>query len=345
MKYILTVLLLFTISSAELYAECLCKSTGLKVSSPKRLSEINDVNFINELNDRSDVQETGCDLCGCFMGLDPNYSDNQIGVRYSSFNFFGADGELIVPESEPQTDHEIEPGVEYAEYYRNIELFGRYYITPKIRLFFNIPFSFNEIDKLQLNGMGDAKVFAQYQLYNTDMVRETNFWQRFFMGAGVKIPTGVYNKQLVYGIIDPHFQPGTGAFDLLLSASHLMKFEKPGIGFGTDIFYTVNGENKNGYRFANQFNVTFSGFYQFEATDFTFIPHAGIYFETAERDTQDDVSVNSSGGTAFFGTGGLDLYYTNYSLNFTIQLPITQNLYGLQPQNDLRFFIGTSYSF
>ncbi|MBS1518638.1 MAG: hypothetical protein JSS91_11180 [Bacteroidetes bacterium] len=298
------------------------------------------INFPKKVSGLNDIQENACDLCGCYMGLDPNYSYNQVGLRYHTFKFH-SDAHSV---NEPQTDHESN-GSESNEYYNSIELYGRYYFTPKIKLLFSIPFSFNEIDNKQLNGAGDAKIFLQYQLYNTNIDRNTKFWQRFFLGGGVKLPTGVYNKTFVYGQLEPHFQPGTGSYDLIFSANHLMKFIKSGIGLSTDVIYSLNGENKNDYRFANRFNVTSTAFYEITASQFTILPHAGVYFEHANYDKQSGNIVDDSGGDALFATGGTDFYYKSYSLDLTFQLPVSQSLNGDQPQNEFRIFAGVGYSF
>ena len=42
----------------------------------------------HKLSDIQDRSETECDLCGCYMGLEPNFNDNQIGLRYYTFKFF-----------------------------------------------------------------------------------------------------------------------------------------------------------------------------------------------------------------------------------------------------------------
>lgn len=327
MKFLL-ILFSAVLIQKSVYADNLCSRDHL--SFPKSLSEIND------------NQETSCDLCGCFMGIDPNYSNNMVGVRYSSFKYFADANEV----NDPLSDHEGHDGTSSTEYYNNIELYGRYYITPKIKLMFNIPFSSNDINGQKLNGFGDMKVFLQYQLYNSSIERHTSFWQRIFLGGGVKIPTGVYNKSFVFGVVDPHFQPGTGSFDILISGNYLAKFVDPGIGFNMDLLYSLNGENKNDYRFANLFNISSSLFYEvLPSKQLTLLPHAGVYYENAKNDKQNGVDVKDSGGWAFFGTGGVDFYLSNYSLELTFQYSFSQNLNGAQPQNEYRFFIGAGYSF
>lgn len=301
-----------------------------KLKSPKKLSDI------------TDIQSTECDLCGCYMGLDPNFHMNLVGLRFHTFKFVT---EAHTTASDPQTDHEGHPGVASTEYYNNVELFGRYYFTPVLRVLFSIPFSFNEIDGKRLNGTGDAKVIAQYQIYNSEITGKTNFWQRIFLGGGLKLPTGVYNKSLTFGVVEPHFQPGTGSLDGIFSGTHLFKFMKQNFGMNTDIVYTLNGENENDYRFANRFNVTSTIFYEVPTSTFTFLPHAGVYYEYAANDKLKGIVVGDSGGKTLFGTGGLDIYYNKFSLDLNFQFPISERLNGVQSENRFRIYTGLGYSF
>jgi len=303
---------------------------------PKKLSDI---------SDRSDI---GCDLCGCYMGLDPNFDMNQIGIRLTSYKFSMSGHSSSASSSNPnelQLDHAGHGESASTEYYNDVELYFRYYITPKLRLFFSIPFSSNDIDGKKLNGVGDAKFISQYQLYATSIDGRTNFWQRVFIGGGFKLPTGVYNKTLTYGVLDPHFQPGTGSFDFLLNGLYMAKLEKTGLGWRNDIIYTLNTTNSNGYRFANRFNLTSTFTFDVMANDWTFLPHAGIYLETTGADTQDGKTAPDTGGNAFFGTGGLDIYYDVFSFDFNIKYVLSENLNGQQPSNDFRLFLGLGYSF
>ena len=183
------------------------------------------------------------------MGLDPNFAMNQVGIRYSLIKF-SAEAHSSVNNNSDHPDN----GEATTEYYNDFEFYVRYYLNPKFRLLFSIPFSVNEINGKKLNGMGDTKFLAQYQVYNSDITAKTNLWQRLFLGGGLNLPTGVYNKSLTYGVVEPHFQPGTGSFDFILTALHLAKLEKAGVGWRNDIVYTVNGKNKNDYSFGNRFN-------------------------------------------------------------------------------------------
>ncbi|MEO8665720.1 MAG: hypothetical protein ABI462_09510 [Ignavibacteria bacterium] len=295
-----------------------------------------------KLSDINDIQDTQCDLCGCYMGLDPNFALNQVGIRFSSIKFF-TEGQ---PETtDPALDHPGDGTQSSTEYYNDLEFYLRYYVTPKFRVLFSLPFGSNEIDGKKLNGVGDAKLLAQYQVYNSEITGKTVLWQRLFLGGGFSLPTGIYNKQLTFGVTEPHFQPGTGSFDLIMTALHLAKLEKVGLGWRNDIVYTINGKNKNEYSFGNRFNWNSTFFYELPASELTILPHAGIYFESAKQDQQNGLPAEGSGGDVWFGTGGMDFYYKDFSLDFNYQFPIHEKFIGEQAGNDYRIYAGLGYAF
>lgn len=294
-----------------------------------------------KLSDINDIANSECDLCGCYMGLDPNFAKNQAGLRFSAIKFFSP---AHTAADNPEVDHPND-GTTSTEYYYDIEFYFRYYISPKFRMLFSIPFSMNNINNKKLNGIGDAKLLVQYQVYNSSITAKTNFWQRLFLGGGLNLPTGVYNKQLIYGIVEPHFQPGTGSFDLILTALHLAKLERTGLGWRNDVVYTINGKNKNEYKFGNRFNLNSTLFYELSVKSLTLLPHTGIYFESAKQDKLNGVLEDGSGGNVLFGTGGVDIYFKQFSLELNYQFPLSEKLIGDQPENKFRIYTGVGYSF
>ncbi len=318
--------------------------TGFSLSG--NASDLHDGKLLKtplNLSDINDMGNTECDLCGCYMGLDPNFAKNQVGIRFSSIKFF-TEGHPAAG-SDPMVDHPDHGTVASTEYYNDLEFYVRYYFSPKFRVLFSIPFGSNEIDGKKLNGIGDVKLLAQYQVYNSPITGMTNFWQRLFLGGGLNIPTGVYNKTLTFGVVEPHFQPGTGSLDLILTALHLAKLEKVGVGWRNDFVYTINGENKNDYKFGNRFNWNSTFFYEIPTPKITFLPHAGIYFETAKQDKQSGQPAAGSGGDVWFGTGGVDFYYGKFSLDLNYQFPISQKFIGVQADNKYRIYAGLGYAF
>lgn len=295
-----------------------------------------------KLSDLRDKSQTECDLCGCYMGLEPNFSQNQIGIRYQTLKFH-ADAKPVV--SNPLVDHQESGETESNEYYNNIEIYGRIYLSPKARILFGIPFKFNEFNTKKINGVGDMRVLGQYSVFTTPITGMTKFWQRIFLGGGLKLPTGVYNKQLTYGVTEPHFQPGTGSLDIIMTGLYMAKLEKVGLGWRNDIAYTVTTKNKNEYQFANRFNLASTLTYDINSSSMDYVPHAGVYYETANADKQNGVNAPGSGGYAFFATGGVDFYYKVLSLDFLYEWPLSQNLFDNQPENQYRFYVSAGYAF
>jgi hypothetical protein len=189
------------------------------------------------------------------------------------------------------------------------------------------------------------KLLGQYSVYSTSITGKTNFWQRIFLGGGMKIPTGVYNKQLTYGITEPHFQPGTGSFDVIMTGLYMAKLEKVGLGWRNDVVYVVTTANKNDYRFANRFNWASTFSYDITTKSVTVLPHSGIYLETANPDKYQGQDAEGSGGTVLFATFGLDAFYDLFSLDLDWQLPISENFIDEQPENKFRLYVALGYSF
>jgi len=56
------------------------------------------------------------------------------------------------------------------------------------------------------------------------------------------------------------------------------------------------------------------------------IPDAGIYYENSGVNASDVIMISDTGGTALFAAGGLEMYWSRYSLGFNYRNPVSQNL-------------------
>ncbi|MBS1493306.1 MAG: hypothetical protein JST55_07345 [Bacteroidetes bacterium] len=295
---------------------------------------------IKSLGDIHSVQNTECDLCGCYFGIEPNYSLNSVGLRYSYFKF--ASDPVAV--ANPNVDHETSPTGD-NEIYSKIELVAKYNVNQKLRLILTVPYKLNDINGSRIRDIGDVLLMGQYLVYSTEMSlkNESKYRQRVYLGGGVKAPTGAFNKQLVYGVTEPHFQPGTGAFDFLVSGTYFGKYKD--FGFNADASYSMATTNKNEYRFANRLNMAAAIFYQIPVGETGVLPHTGVYYESAGMDKQGDLEVDDSGGNVLFLTGGLDIYFSSFAFNLDYQYPLNNKLNGDQTENKFRVITGLSYYF
>ncbi len=287
----------------------------------------------------SDISDINCDLCGCYLGPDPNYNFNTAGIRYKQRVFNEPSSSQL---SDPETDHSGHTH-EGEEIYNTYELWGRYYVSPKFQLVAVIPLSYNNIAGKSYTGAGDMQIHAKHQIFNTEVDGSTKFRNRLFLGGGLKLPTGVFNEKDDSGEVVPHFQPGTGSFDFLLLGSYFAKTSS--FGFVFDAAYKINTSNKNEYRFGNQLNLNGVFSYDIVADVLTIIPYAGIYYEYAPEDVSNSVEDPNSGGSALFGNFGLDVTFGLLAFKFNYQPPFTQSLNGNQPLNDYRLIAGIGYSF
>lgn len=58
------------------------------------------------------------------------------------------------------------------------------------------------------------------------------------------------------------------------------------------------------------------------------MPNAGIYVEHSRKNKQYGVSIDNTGGQAYFVSAGLETYYKKIGVGFTFQSPVVQHLAG-----------------
>jgi hypothetical protein len=69
-----------------------------------------------------------------------------------------------------------------------------------------------------------------------------------------------------------------------------------------------------------------------------------MFYEIAEKDRLENKSLDHSGGNILFYHTGIDFYYGRFSINTALQIPLSQDLNGIQPQLKSRFIAGVMYS-
>ncbi|HPD52670.1 MAG TPA: hypothetical protein PLI08_01885 [Bacteroidia bacterium] len=288
---------------------------------------------------------TACEMCNCYLGINPNYNQHMIGVNFRHRVYQG----VHVHQASDGHNHvhpgEVTPTI--RENFQTTDLNLRLYPLPELQLFVNLPYSYNYIETNGMvtdviKGFGDAFILGQYQVLNT-MPDSDNVRHRVFVGGGVKAPSGVYDKPSDDGEIEAHYQPGTGTWDLLLAGSYLLKWRQ--WGASSDVTFRTGRKNDLGYHMGDRFNVNTSIFHQFVVKDWTMLPSLGAFFEQAGEDKQDELTVSNTGGWGVLGSAGFDLYYGRTSLHLAGQLPLAQDLVGTQTENKFRLIAGLQFAF
>jgi hypothetical protein len=289
-----------------------------------------------------------CDMCNYYLGLNPGYNNNSVGLRWKYRHAFlaGSGAPLKIQHLEHDAGEPMTSDLNV--YHNDIELFGRIYPHPKVQLLLNIPFSYNVMtygsQTESMNAPGDITGQAFYQVANTMPMDSLQTRHRLFVGGGIKFPTGKSSGASEIDIpMAHHLLPGTGSTDYLVAVNYIGK--KSFFGWNVDANYKMNGSSSSGYRYGNAVNITGSVFYEWKKDDLTFFPHIGTSFEQGDKDDFNGETVSASGGTMLWASAGFDVYYGKFALGNDIRLPLSSNLSEGMPVDKEIFVLSLSYNF
>lgn len=288
-------------------------------------------------------RSNACDVCGCQLGgftfgLMPQQGGHFIGLRYSRADFSAS----MIHNSAYFEDEFSEDS------YQQIDLVGRFTVTPRLQVMFQLPYAFNQMDgshqSIQLNGIGDPVVLALYNLLSPDAFKP---WKHtLLVGGGLKLPFGEYRAADNNELINRNFQLGSGSLDYLLSMNYTLRHKR--FGFNLESTYKINTANKVDYRFGNQVNGSATFFYQVWTSTLSVFPMIGVYAEHAHEHIEQEIEQMNTGGHALFGTLGMQAFYKNWTLTAMYQHPVHQRFNAeaiATISADQRFNVGLMYSF
>lgn len=269
------------------------------------------------------IDTQACDVCGCaaggyYLGIMPQQNNNFIGLRYRN-SIYDGHGGLV-----PYGAHDI---------FQSTELFGRYYLHPRVQLLGFVPFSFNQriqTDReMKVQGLGDVLFLANYQLWNTMRGNNLESWRHsFFVGGGLKLPTGQFrfSDMDATQVNNANFQLGTGSLDYLLSTNYTLRWKAWGLNLEGSV--KINGKNEDDYRFGTRLSGNGNLFLIRQLSkSLAIMPYAGLYAEKSSADWQHGAEVESTGGPLLASNTGLDIYLNQrWALGVKYQLPIYQDL-------------------
>ena len=308
-----------------------------------------------------------CDLCSIYMNIEPNDLKNSFGFNYRFRNFeHNAIRQTIIESTDKHAlgSTILSEATKQEERFNSYDLWVNYFVKDKWQLFGSLTFTDNtylEDDSVlhNISGPGDVTIVGKYLLFNSMVTDSSQFAIRLQVGAGIKLPTGTFNKTYVETpytnykggtvyqkpeeVLDPHFQAGTGSLDYILLTEFQIRKNK--LGLRTDLSYRINGSNRNDFTFANRFNANTHLFYQLKWKSLSFIPLVGMNFETSRRDQWRGVDFENSGGSALFLSYGTKIYIKKMAVGASFWDPIRQSLNDNQLQNNERFTADLTFNF
>lgn len=265
-------------------------------------------------------QAIACDVCGCslggnYFGILPLYNKNFVGLRWSQAKFHS----YIAPTQNLTAQQSNDT-------YSKLELWGRYYLTKKIQLFAFVPYAYNNMNGtdqvVSASGLGDINLMANYVIINTGEIAD-DFRHTLIGGGGIKLPTGKFDLEDKGKIINRNFQLGTGSVDFNLNAVYTLRYKKAGVNFETG--YKINTRNRQDYLFGNQYRASGQLFFWQKFGPLSLLPHAGVNYEQAAMHKDGDIIQVNTGGNAWLGSGGMDIYINRFTLGINYQKPVAQH--------------------
>ncbi len=286
-----------------------------------------------------------CDLCGCATssgssGFGTLSNANFIGLRYISQSFKSRDGIFT---NSPSS----------YEYVNTYQLWTQIPISQKIYISASLPyqdlkrtFDSGAVNE-ELDGFGDASVMGwfKWQFYKKNTndsipypVTRPLSKHALQIGVGAKLPTGEFEEQLT-DRVNPGFQVGTGSLDAILSLGY--NFSGDRVGFSSIFTYYLKGENKNDYRYGNQFNYTGTAFYRIPFNRSALTPFLGLSGDSYKEIEQYGEQQADTNGNILNGTFGAEYATGKFIIGANAAIPVSQDLFGgnVHANEKLSFYV------
>lgn len=198
---------------------------------------------------------------------------------------------------------------------------------------------------------GDASALLQYKVYDDTF--------KVALLAGLKAPTGKDDVTFEGEVLEADLQSGTGSWDLFAGVAFTKDFEN--FSLHSDLLYKYNnkgiGESELGdiftYNVALSYNlidhkshVSLTGAEKENHHGYSVDTFIELNGERAGEDRFHGSISSNTGHSILFATTGLQVSTEdNYSLFFTVSVPVYQNMNGVQNDVSYRSTIGIGKSF
>lgn len=202
-----------------------------------------------------------------------------------------------------------------------------------------------------ITGIGDVSLLGLYTAYTDAPIRPT---RRLTVGAGVKAPTGSNTERSPNGnFVHAMMQPGSGSWDGLFMVNYMRAWYP--LVVQANAFYHLTTESDEGYEFGNQLSVDLisryqTGNYVNVGVDLSMIharkdtDHEGRYSRPATSMVDNP---DNTGLTAFYIAPVIQFRIpdTGGSVELKYQVPLRQDVNGIQQVIDQRMFASLSWNF
>lgn len=266
------------------------------------------------------VHGMACDACGCIngpMGLGILQGSKSAFVslryKYTSATYKSNPNAWIFKEVDSKTDI----------HYTDLSL--RLRPHDKILVSFSVPFVISQkVSESQVNrlaGPGDINTIVQFIAYESKAKPMKFDTHRLIIGAGLKIPSGKFNKNSNAQFIRS-IQSGTGSFDFPITMNYFGNYKK--WSWLAESFTKWNTTNPNGYRQGISFQNQISALYTIRLKNVSIIPALGLQHFYVRKDTDKKRTQNTTGINMMSSVIQCNLQFFSVNLNIGADIPFLQ---------------------
>lgn len=290
---------------------------------------------------------SACDVCGIFLGVQPNDRSSSIALLYRYRHLEGAVGS---PGLAKHGGHgAAAPGAVYRELYQVAELRAELWLTERFSAMAALPTVNNYqavggIIRADVYGMGDPLLLARYLVANTRCTtNDERTVHRLLLGAGAKLPLG--RRDLVYrdDEVARDLQPGTGTWDALLSAEYSVRRLRNGASLTA--IGRINGTDADAARMGHGLSTTVEAFRRYDLNDnLKLMPSLGLYHELSGKDAQSGEAVAGTGSSTLFTHAAARVWWRSWAFMGIFQYAVARQLGELMVPNRERVILGLTYN-
>lgn len=241
---------------------------------------------------------------------------------------------------------------------------GSYLVNPRLQVSATLPFvsrrhehiaaESGAVEQWNFSALGDVAAQARYEVFQSHSSAPNQLW----ISAGLKFPTGARHEvSATNGApAEVTIQPGTGSTDILLGASwnggFLHDTGLPGLLGNTTVIpyfasvnYRRNGRGTDSYRKGNELQLSVGS--EYPLSDRVHVL-GQINARQASKDFvgSTDEDPNLTGGKYVFVSPGLRVMIGRGASAYGyVQVPVYQNVNGLQLTSRVNYMIGIQQRF
>jgi len=191
-------------------------------------------------------------------------------------------------------------------------LFVDYGVNKKLTASLLVPYvkkdqKTNKFNNRVANGVGDISVFGRYEIVSPKVALKPALFLKgpsIALGMGLKFPTGDINEPGKGTRLPPAFQIGSGAYDIIPTASYFQYFGPHSL-FGSVFARIPLEENHRGYKFGREYELNVGGQYSLPAyRDLFLLLSFSLLHADHDRDSDGILPPRLRDGKKVLNTGG-----------------------------------------